>query len=39
MQNLIPKAIRRTRLEFFCGISIIEFILSIIWIILAAAIF
>lgn len=39
MQNLIPKAIRRTRLEFFRGISIIEFILAVAWIILAAAIF
>lgn len=39
MQNLIPKAIRRTRLEFFRGISIIEFVLGIVWIILAAAIF
>ncbi|WP_338985994.1 hypothetical protein [Spiroplasma endosymbiont of Thecophora atra] len=39
MQNLIPKAIRRTRLEFFRGISIIEFVLAIIWIVLAAAIF
>lgn len=39
MQNLIPKAIKRTRLEFFRGISIIEFILAVAWIILAAAFF
>ncbi len=39
MQNLIPKAICRTRLKFFRNISIIEFILEIVWIILVTAIF
>lgn len=39
MQNLIPKAIRRTWLEFFRGISIIEFILAAARMIQATAIF